>query len=39
MKGKILNTKVALQLYANNPHLTSSFGESFGKKLIAIDKY
>ena len=39
MKGKILNTKVALQLYANNPHLKSSFGESFGTKLIAVDKY
>lgn len=39
MRGKLMTAKTALQLYAQNPHLTNTFSEQFGKGLIALDKY
>ena len=35
----IRTVEEALRLYANNPALRNSFGESFGKGLIALNKF
>jgi hypothetical protein len=39
MTKKIKNIELALRLYRNNLHLSNSYGEYFGKNLIALDKY
>ena len=35
----ILTAREALRLYCANPHLQGGFGEDFGKRLIALDRY
>ncbi len=34
-----MSARTALKLYADNPHLTNTFSEQFGKGMIAMDKY
>jgi len=34
-----MTAKTALRLYAENPHLTGTFSEQFGKGMIAMDQY
>lgn len=35
----IRTVEQALKLYANNPALENSFGQSFGKNLIALNRF
>ena len=37
MKGKIMTAKTALNLYVENPHLSNTFIEQFGRNLVAMD--
>lgn len=40
MKSRLtMSAKTALKLYAENPHLTNTFSEQFGKGMIALDMY
>lgn len=39
MPNKIRTIELALELYKRNLHLNNSFGEFFGKNLIAEKKY
>jgi hypothetical protein len=39
MPKKIKTIELALHLYRNNLHLNNSYGEFFGKNLVALDKY
>jgi len=39
MTRKIKTVELALDLYRRNLHLANSYGEFFGKNLIASDKY
>ena len=40
MRGKLMmDAQTVLRLYAENPHLTNTFSEQFGKGMVALDKY
>jgi hypothetical protein len=39
MTKKIKTIQLALDLYSKNSHLANSYGEFFGKNLVALDKY
>ena len=35
----LLTTKEVLKLYNSNPNLIGGFGEDFGRRLSALDRY